>query len=311
MIKIAILGLGGVGGFYGGKLAKQYENSNEIEIYFFARGAHLEEIKKNGLKIVSDDGEFIARPKKVTNNPGEIGIVDYLIVSTKSYDLNSSMEYVRPCIDEKTVILPLLNGGIITEQIRDIYVRNVVWSGCSYIVSRKSAPGVITQVGDFSRLIFGYDKGENEQIINFAKIMTDAGIDAILSENARETIWKKYYFISVTASLTSYFDVSFNEIVQTEERLRMTKAMATEFIKVAKAEGIDLGVDAVAKIVRHASTLPKGTTTSMHSDFMAKHKTEVDNLTGIVVELASKHNIDVPLYKKVYKALKERENLKS
>ena len=259
------------------------------------------------MKVISIDSEIVAKPKKVTNNPTEIGIMDFIIVATKSYDLIESMQYISPCIDKNTIILPLLNGGIITEQIRDVYPDNVVWSGCSYIVSRKTAPGIITQVGDFSRLDFGFDNGESEKLIEFEKILKDADIDARLSSNVRENIWKKFYFISVSASLTSYYDVSFNAIVETDERRNMTIGMAKEFIQVAKAEGIDLGEDAIENIVSRTEVLPKDTTTSMHSDFIAGHKTEVDNLTGVVVQLAHKHKIEIPLYEKVYKTLKEKE----
>ena len=137
--------------------------------------------------------------------------------------------------------------------------------------------------------------------------MKDADIDARLSSNVRENIWNKFYFISVSASLTTYYDVSFNAIVETDERRNMTIGMAKEFIQVAKAEGIDLGEDAIENIVSRTEVLPKDTTTSMHSDFIAGHKTEVDNLTGVVVQLAHKHKIEIPLYEKVYKTLKEKE----
>lgn len=306
-IKIALLGLGGVGGFYGGKLAKHYGNSSDVSIYFIARGEHLEAIKKHGIHVISPEDNFTAKPDLATDNPAEIGVVDYVILSTKSYDLASSIALIRPCIDDKTVILPLLNGGDITERIREILPENVVWSGCSYIVSRRTEPGVIRSTGDYAKLIFGYDKEENEQLRSFEKLLKDAEIDAYLSPNIRESIWKKFYFISVSASLTSYFDVSFNELVDTDERLNMTVGMAEEFLKVAKAEGIDLGENAVEQVISRSENLPKDTTTSMHSDFQAGNRTEVETLTGVVVHLADKHRIGVPLYETVYAKLKNKQ----
>lgn len=305
-IKIAILGLGGVGGFYAGKLAKRFGNSSNVEIYFITRGEHLDVIRKNGIRVISDSEDFTAKPDLATDNPSEIGVMDYIILTTKSYDLADSIEFIKPCINEKTVMLPLLNGGDITERIRQILPDNVVWSGCSYIVSRKTEPGVIKSSGSYSRFVFGYDKGENEQLKMFENLLREADIDVTLSKNIRESIWKKFFFISVSASLTSYFDVGFNELVDTDERLNMTVGMAEEFLKVAKAEGVGMGEYAVEEVVNRSEILPKGTTTSMHSDFKAGNRTEVETLTGVVVHLAEKHRIDVPLYRTVYNALKEK-----
>ena len=305
-IKIAFLGLGGVGGFYGGMLAKRYSGSDNVGIYFIARGEHLEAIKRKGIRVISDENDFTVKPDLATDKPGEIGIMDFVILSTKSYDLVDSLEFIRPCIGEKTVVLPLLNGGDITERIREVLPENVIWSGCTYIVSRRIEPGVIKKSGNHAKFVFGYDQEENEQTENFEKLLREADIDVFLSKNIRESIWKKFYFISVSASLTSYFDVSFNELVETEDRLNMTVGMAEEFLKVAKAEGIEIGENAVEQVVDRAEILPKGTTTSMHSDFKAGNRTEVETLTGVVVKLAEKHRINVPLYKTVYNALKSR-----
>ena len=237
-IKVAILGLGGVGGFYGGKLARRFGKSSNVGVYFITRGEHLEAIRKNGIRVISDQDDFTAKPDLATDNPSEIGVMDYIILTTKSYDLADSIEFIKPCIGEKTVLLPLLNGGDITERIRQILPENIVWSGCSYIVSRKTDPGIIKSSGSYAKFVFGYDKGENEQLKAFENLLKEADIDVVLSKNIRESIWKKFFFISVSASLTSYFDVGFNELVDTEERLNMTVGMAEEFLKVAKSEGI-------------------------------------------------------------------------
>ena len=302
-IKIAFLGLGGVGGFYGGMLARRYSGSDSVGIYFIARGEHLEAIKRNGIRVISDEMDFTAKPDMATDSPEEIGVMDFIILSTKSYDLADSIHFVKACIGKNTIILPLLNGGDITERIREILPENIIWSGCSYIVSRRIEPGVIKNIGNYAKLIFGYDREENQQTENFEKLLREADIDVLLSKNIRESVWKKFYFISVSASLTSYFDVGFNELVDTEDRLNMTVWMAEEFLKVAKAEGIDMGENAVEQVVNRAEILPEGTTTSMHSDFKAGNCTEVETLTGVVVQLAQKHGIYVPLYETVYKKL--------
>lgn len=303
-MKIVIIGLGGVGGYYGGKLAKKYADNTEIEICFIARGEHLKTIKERGIHIQAENEDFVAKPKMVTDKPAEIGIADYIIIATKSYDLASSIEQLSPCIDEHTVILPLLNGGDITERIREILPNNQVWSGCTYVVSRKTAPGEIKSFGTYNRLDFGYDQGENERLIAFEKIVKAADIDIVLQKDIRRAIWKKFYFISVTASLTSYFDVNFYTLTTTEESREMMIKLSKEFLAVAAAVGVNLSDMNERDALHRIEKLPRTSTTSMHSDYQAGNTTEVETLTGVIVKLGHQYNVPVPMYEKVYQKLK-------
>lgn len=301
-IKIVILGLGGVGGYYGGMLARKYGDSDSVEISFIARGAHLEQIRRAGLRVMDENEDFTAFPRHVTDVPMQIGIADYLIVATKSYDLKAVVALAKPCIGADTIILPLLNGGDITEQLRALLPEHIVWSGCSYIVSRRISPGVIQSSGNISKLVFGYEKESNGRTEEFRNLLADAGIDVKLVDNVRDNIWQKFFFISVTASLTSYFNVGFNELAMGELR-DMAVGMSGEFMAVAAAEGVRLLSDDVEQVVNRASQLPAGTTSSMHSDFLAGNPTEVETLTGAVVRFAHKNKIAVPLYEQVYEKL--------
>ena len=140
-IKIAFSGIGGVGGYYGGKLAHFYRQSENIKIYFISRGENLEVISREGLKIQTLHEEIIAHPTLATHSPKDIGPVDYLFCTTKSYDLAGNLEEIRPLIGPSTVIIPLLNGANITEEIRQLVPGHQVWYGCVYIGARLSAPG--------------------------------------------------------------------------------------------------------------------------------------------------------------------------
>ena len=132
-IKIAFSGIGGVGGYYGGKLAHFYRQSENIKIYFISRGENLEIISREGLKIQTLHEEIIAHPTLATHSPKDIGPVDYLFCTTKSYDLAGNLEEIRPLIGPSTVIIPLLNGANITEEIRRLVPGHQVWYGCVYI----------------------------------------------------------------------------------------------------------------------------------------------------------------------------------
>ena len=129
MIKIAIAGIGGVGGYFGGLLAKHYQDSEEVQVYFIARGENEEAIREHGLKVETPSATFIAKPDLVTSNAAQIGEVDLLICCTKSYDLEQSITQLKPCMGTQTVILPLLNGIDSNERIKAIYPENEVWEG--------------------------------------------------------------------------------------------------------------------------------------------------------------------------------------
>lgn len=303
-VKIAVLGLGGVGGFYGGKLALAYNRGNEnIRIYFVARGEHLKVIRENGLHVITDEDEFTAFPTLATDKPEEIGVCDYLIITTKSYDLKSSIENIKPCIGQNTVILPLLNGGNISEKIREILPENKVWDGLSYIVSRKTAPGEIRTSGIFHKMTFGSIFEDTEKLKTFEEITQTAKIDAEWSKDIRKSVWQKFYFISVSASLTSYFNVSFNDLATKEGIKEFTNEFADEFLQVAISEGVHLTEKDKQDVMKRLHALPEGSTASMHSDFSQGNNTEVETLTGEIVRLASKHGLQVPLYEKVYDKL--------
>ncbi len=304
--KIAIYGIGGVGGFYAGKLAHKYYQSDSVEIYFIARGKNLNAITTQGLKVIDIDKTFMAYPTLATDSPASIGKMDYIIIATKSYDLTTAIKDIKPCIYQNTIILPLLNGGDITEKIKAKLPNTKVWSGCTYIVSRKIDAGTIQNFGTNSRIVFGSTQSENQQVLEFEKIMREANIDIKASYNIRNSIWKKFFIISVNASLTTYFDCTFNELVK-NKRLDFMLNFGKEFLAIAKAENIDLGENPLERLIKNATQLPANTTSSMHSDFQLKHISEVDSLTGTIINLGKKHHIATPLYLKVYSTLKEKE----
>lgn len=158
MIRIGFLGLGGVGGYFAAKLSRAVSSrvvGSETEIVCLAREKTAAAIRANGIKLITPEEEFVAHPSVVATKASEAGKIDYLIVSVKSYDLESSLEQFRDCISPQTIILPLLNGIDAEDKIRALFPANEVWSGCVYIVSRITAPGVVTETGNIHRLHFG------------------------------------------------------------------------------------------------------------------------------------------------------------
>ena len=302
--KIVIVGLGGVGGYFGGLLAKCYADNPEIEIYFVARGEHLKIVQEKGLKLITETDTFQIFPFLATDDVAKIGRADYIIMTPKSYDLESTVEQIKPMIGTDTVILPLLNGIDNSEKIRNLLPETEVWDGCCYIVAKIKEPGVVENAGNIHRIVFGYKNQSNERLLIFEKMLSDAGIEARFYENILTEIWKKFFFISTSASLASYFDVSYGEILTDKERLQTLIDISTELIKIANAEGIAIEKGEIEKLIHQFEKLPIGTTTSMHRDFQAGKNTEADSLTGIVLKLGKQHGIATPTYEKVYSKLK-------
>lgn len=307
--KIVIAGVGGVGGYFGGLLAKTFYNSQQVEVIFWARGEHLTEICKNGLRVITGAQEFTARPALATNDPAEIGMADLVIVATKSYDLESVIQQLKPCIGQHTIILPLLNGVDSRERIKAILPGHVVLDGCVYIVSRLKQAGVVENTGNMQALYFGLYDFADERLLQFEQLMKEAGIEATLSDNISRLLWEKFIFISPTATATSCFDQSIGEVLTDAGSLRTLDALIREIRQLAQAKGIRVADDITDKVMHKLRSLPFGATSSMHSDFKAKKtRNELQSLTGYVLNEAQQYGLDTPAYVATYSELKNRSN---
>ena len=156
--KVIVAGIGGVGGYFGGLLARHFYEHDRVAVYFLARGEHLRQIQSKGLKVIDGKQEFWARPTLATDNPQEIGKADYVIVCTKSYDLEAVIEQLKPAIGKETLILPLLNGVDSRERIKSLLPQNEVLHGCAYIVARLKQAGVVENSGNIQKIFFGLDE---------------------------------------------------------------------------------------------------------------------------------------------------------
>ena len=304
--RIAILGLGAVGGYYGGKLAAHYSDSKEIEIIFIARGENEKTIKSNGLKLITSQGEQIIHPAVITSQPGPLGIIDLLLVCVKSYDLEMSFEPLKPCINDQTIILPLLNGVDASERIKKIFPGTEVWEGCVYIVSRLVGPGVVKESGSINQLYFGSEQGTKEKLERVHAIFRSAGLNAHLATNISQTLWEKFLFISPLATLTSHLDLSIGAIVSNNQHQESLLNLIRELKSIAEAKNISLAENIVQKTLEKMRSLPPETTSSMHSDFKRGSKTEVDSLTAYVIKLGKELNIPTPYYEQMLAGLKEK-----
>ncbi|MES2804945.1 MAG: 2-dehydropantoate 2-reductase [Bacteroidota bacterium] len=294
--RIGILGLGGVGGYFGGLLAKAYFESDTIEIIFIARGETQKVIAQNGLKIITDTKELIVFPSLVSNNPDEIGKLDYLICATKTYDIETSFESIKNCITKNTIILPLYNGVDATERIQILFPENTVLQGCVYIVSMIESPGIIKKIGLYEKLFFGSKNDPVSKLNELQSIFENANIESYLVENIEETVWEKFIFISALASATSYLNQNIGGILNYPENKAVYSSLLNEITAVAFAKGLALPNDIVAQTIIKLEKTPKDATSSMHRDLLAGRNTEVVSLTEYVVKEGVKYGVATPMY---------------
>lgn len=309
-INTVVAGIGGVGGFFGGLLAKHYENHDNIKINFFARGENLKQINTNGLKVQHLDKEFYARPSLASHNAADFGTADCLIIACKSYDLDSILEQLKPCIGRETIIMPLLNGVDSRRKIQEQFKDNLVLRSCVYIVARLKAPGWVKNHGNVQTMFFGSDELENERLKDLEQVFKEAGIEVTYSNKINSIVWEKFSFISPTATATSFYDNCISEIANDEEKLSQCKLLIEEITALAKMKSISLPENIMEKTLKKLSVFPEKATTSMHSDFQKNvNKTELESITGYVVREAERLGIEVPTYRSMYDALLERGRL--
>jgi 2-dehydropantoate 2-reductase len=304
-VRIIVVGIGGVGGYFGGLLAKEYFQSKEIEIIFIARGEHLKKIRSEGLQVIIGENKFTVHPFLATDNFAKAGPADYVILCTKSYDLEETIKQLDPCLKGDTVIIPLLNGVDSVQRIKRILPDVTVSEGCAYIVSHILKPGIIENIGNVQKLFFGLDNDSDERFFRLEKILQKAGIDATFSQEISVVVWTKFILISAMATATSFYDKTIGEVVEKHEDILFN--LIEEVKQIALSKNIPIDKDISTKTLLRIKNVPYNNTTSMQRDFKNKKPhTELESLTNYVVTAGEKLNIPTPTYLKLYDSLKLR-----
>jgi len=302
-MKIAVVGLGGMGGYFGGKLALKYAGSPEHRVVFIARGEHLAAIRREGLLLKTVEGDYKVVADLATDNPVEAGVCDLVLFCVKEYDLEAAAAGLVPLLHEKTVVLPVLNGVDIAERLRSILPRGVVLSGCVYISTFIEAPGVVHQVGGTCQLIFGPDDGQAETYRPLEAFLKAAGIKAELSSEVAVPLWTKYLFVSPMAGVTSLMAKSFGEVMEDEKGRGMVRGLMAEIAALARAKGIPLPADSEESGLSRIARFPYETKSSLQLDYEKGRRTEVELFIGYVVRTGQTLGVPTPLHEELYAAL--------
>jgi len=298
-MKILIFGIGGVGGYFGGKLAQAGFNVTMI-----ARGKHLEAIKKNGLEVESINGNFNVKPHLVTDNLAEIHTPDLVILGVKSWQIQDVAKQLKSIISAETMVLPLQNGANNVEKLLEILPKKNILTGLCHIVSFVEKPGKIKHVSFEPRITFGeIDNSNSERVQQLKSVFDKAGITNFNPENIQLEIWKKFLYITTVSGLGGLTRVSIDKIRESEYLYGLLQKTALEIKAVANAKGIPLAEEHLDKTFELIKNQPPGTTASTQRDIMAGRPSELENFNGFIVKEAEKYGIETPVNKMIYECL--------
>jgi 2-dehydropantoate 2-reductase len=303
-MNIAVLGIGGVGGFFGGKLAHTAETGSGLHVSFIARGMHLREIQKNGLLLDTDDGRMVCMPQLATDNINEIPVPDLCLVCVKSFDLEAVLHVLKDKVTDKTIILPLLNGVDVYERVRAVIKTGVVLPSCVYIGTHIERPGEVRQRGGSCTIHLGKDPYNDYMDNRIPEIFTRAGIKYNLAHNAYPEIWGKYIFIAAFGLVTAYSGKSIGQVLESQELSGYVKSIMDEVAAIAMAKNVQLSESAAGDAFLKGKNFPYETKTSFQRDFEVIDKPdERDLFGGTIIRLGKELGIAVPAADFIYAEL--------
>lgn len=299
-MKIVIFGTGGVGGYFGGRLAQAGQN-----VTFIARGPHLQAIQKDGLRVDSIGGDFILQPAKATDDPNSIGRADLILLAVKAWQLEDALAQMNPLVGGQTSILPLLNGMEHMDKLLAAYNRKNVLGGLCRISVFVAAPGIIHHVGVQPYIGFGeLDNAKSERIGAIHQMFS--ALDGILTEVPADihiTMWEKFVFISGTSGVGAYTRQPIGGYRDDPEARQMLIDAMNETASVARARGVNLSESLVEETMKRIDNLPHAMLASMQKDMMEGRPSELNEQTGAVIRLGRSVGVPTPTHEKLFAAL--------
>ena len=299
-MRIAVVGAGGVGGGFGAALAKAGG-----DVTFIARGAHLAAMKSTGLKVSSPRGDVHLVPTKATDDPAGIGHVDIVLFCVKLWDVESAGEKIKPLIGSGTAVIPLQNGIDAAERLIPILGASAVMGGVAQVSASITAPGTITQVGTFMRMVFGeFDGRRSKRGEDFLALCLKAGFDASLSEQILTDLWMKFILLAANSGITALARQPIGALRDDPDMRPIFRTALQETFDVGRAKGVALPADAVERTLDFIAHLPPTMKASMALDLDRGNRLEVPWLSGKVAELGRQLSIPTPTHSMMYAMLK-------
>lgn len=298
-MRVVVLGAGGVGGYFGGKLARAGES-----VTMLARGAHLEAIRRHGLRVRSlVDGDWVA-PVEARDDLAGLPHADAVLLCVKSFDTEAALERARPVVGPATAVLSLQNGVESAEIVEASLGRAHAVGGAAYVFAVIEAPGVIVH-RLAGRIVLGELDGRLSPRVEALRAAFErAGVPVEAATHMRRVLWEKYLFIGAQAGMTALTRQPSGVLRAIPECWRLYRMIVEELAALARAEGVALPGDAVDGVMKAAEALGPQATSSLQHDLLAGKPLELEALHGHAVRLGERHGVATPACLAVYAALK-------
>ncbi|MGD2173055.1 MAG: 2-dehydropantoate 2-reductase [Gammaproteobacteria bacterium] len=293
-MRIAFMGAGGLGGYFGARLCR-----GGTEVHFVARGDHLRALQSDGLRIEGPEPMHIERVN-ATDDPAQVGIVDFVMLSVKLWDTEAALEQMRPMVGPDTAIISFQNGVLKDRYLRDAYDASQIMGGLGYVAAAIDRPGVIRQTGSMQRLIFGeFDGSRSSRGEALLEACLAGGIDAELSADILREIWEKYVFLVGLSATTATIRKPIGPIRENPQTRAFLADLMREVVAVGRARGVELAEDYADTALDIADGVADDMFASMYHDLERGNPLEVRWLSGGVVELGEPEGVPTPLNRAV------------
>jgi 2-dehydropantoate 2-reductase len=308
---ICVYGVGGVGGYFGGRLAHSMHGGkgSGYEIYFIARGQHLNAIRIHGLKVITPRKTFIAKPTLAADDIRRIPTPDLILLCVKSYGLDIVVRKIKSAVNDNTVIIPLLNGVDIYDRIRAQLESGIVLPACVFIGTHIQRPGVIKQNGGDGTIMFGRDpKHPDFTAQNVMDFFSRMGINYKWNDDPFPAIWEKYIFIAAFGLVTVHTGKTLGEIMEDAEARETVRSIMTEVSALAERKGIKLPANIIEESIDKANRVPHETKSSYQRDVESGRKSnEGDLYGGTIIRMGEALGVPTPVTKSIYLEIQRRK----
>ncbi|MBI2215511.1 MAG: ketopantoate reductase family protein [Acidobacteria bacterium] len=298
-MKIAIMGSGGVGGYYGARLA-----TSGHDVHFIARGEHARAMRESGLRIESGTGNFAIPRVRVAEDSSEVGAADLVVIAVKLWDTEAAAHAVVPLVGPSTIVVSLQNGVEKDDVIGAIVGREHLIGGVTWIIARILEPGVIAHTGAMQRVVAGeLDGTTSERVGRVVDAFSGAGVNAAASDDIRRATWEKFAFLAASAAVTAVTRLSMGPVRNHPATRALLRDAIAETVAVARANGIAIPEAFVDEQMSFVDSLPAAGRASMANDILHGGRLELEWLSGAVIRLGEKAGVPTPVHRTLYAAL--------
>jgi len=302
-MRIAVFGAGGVGGYFGGRLAQAGQ-----ELVFIARGTHLQAMQSTGLRVDSLKGDFTLPKVQTTDDPAQVGEVDFVLVAVKAWQVPEAAKAMLPLVGEHTCVLPLENGVEAPDQLVEVLGTGRVLGGLCHISAYIANPGHIKHVGIEPHIALGELDGQLSQRAESLRLaLEQAGVWAEVPEDIQAAMWEKFLFIAAISGVGAVTHAPAGVLRQLPGSRQLLEDAMGEIFALSRARGVNLPDDILAKTMAFVDNLPPGVTASMQRDILQGKPSELESQNGAVVRMGAKAGVATPVNTFLYHSLLPQE----